>query len=188
MIDKTEKVAASKVRAIANSSSTDQPIVVEFHGSPSWAINLPFYLKCALALIVGLGIVWKSAAWPTLVPLFMLMAGTVAIAIAVGMRAASTAQTQIVIDSVRMTMRYGIVSRRVASVELYRVQNVECLSRWWERLLGFGTLIVESSDVNHPRWTFRGIPDVEALREWINLAAIARRDARGIREVNMGRV
>jgi Bacterial PH domain len=188
MIDKTDNDSASKVRAIANPSSTDQPIVVEFHGSPSWAINLPFYLKCALALIVGLGIVWKSAAWTTLVPLFTMIAGTVGIAIAVGMRAASTAQTQIVIDTVRMTMRYGIVSRRVASVELYRVQNVECVSRWWERLLGFGTLIVESSDVNHPRWTFRGIPDVEALREWINLAAIARRDARGIREVNMGRV
>ncbi len=58
MIDKTEKVAASKVRAVANPSSTDQPIVVEFHGSPSWAINLPFYLKCTLALIGGLGIVW----------------------------------------------------------------------------------------------------------------------------------
>jgi membrane protein YdbS with pleckstrin-like domain len=188
MIDKTDNDSASKVRAIANPSSTDQPIVVEFHGSPSWAINLPFYLKCALALIVGLGIVWRFAAWTTLVPLFMLMAGTVAIAIAVGMRAASTARTQIVIDSVRMTMRYGIVSRRVASVELYRVQNVECVSSWWERVLGFGTLIVESSDVNHPRWTLRGIPDVEALREWMNLAAIARRDAKGIREVNMGQV
>ncbi len=188
MIDKTDNDSASKVRAVANPSSTDQPIVVEFHGSPSWAINLPFYLKCALAVIVGLGIVWKSAAWPTLVPLFMLMAGTVAIAIAVGMRAASTARTQIVIDSVRMTMRYGILSRRVASVEMYRVQNVECVSSWWERLMGFGTLVVESSDVNHPRWTLRGMPDVEVLREWMNLAAIARRDAKGIREVNMGRV
>jgi len=188
MIDKTDNDFASRVPAIANPSSTDQPIVVEFHGSPSWAINLPFSLKCTLALIVGLEIVWRFAAWTTLDPLFTMIAETVGIAIAVGMRAASTAQTQIVIDTVRMTMRYGIVSRRVASVELYRVQNVECVSRWWERLLGFGTLIVESSDVNHPRWTFRGIPDVEALREWINLAAIARRDAKGIREVNMGRV
>jgi len=34
----------------------------------------------------------------------------------------------------------------------------------------------------------RGMTDVEALREWMNLAAIARRDAKGIREVNMGRV
>jgi membrane protein YdbS with pleckstrin-like domain len=163
-------------------------MVTELQGSPSWAINLPFYLKCALALIIGLGIVWKSAAWPTLISFFILMAGTVGIAIAVGIRAASTAQTQIVIDSVRMTVRYGIVSRRVASVEMYRVQNVECVSSWWERPMGFGTLVVESSDVNHSRWTLRGMPDVEALREWMNLAAIARRDAKGIREVNMGRV
>ena len=185
---RTDHDFRSNVRAIAIPLSIDQPAVVEFHGSPSWAVNLPFYLRCALTLIVGLAVVWKSAAWPTLVPLFLLMAGTVGIAIAVGLRAATTAQTQIVIDSVRMTMRYGVFSRRVASVEMYRVQNVECVSSWWERLMGFGTLVVESSDVNHPRWTLRGMPDVEVLREWMNLAAIARRDAKGIREVNMGRV
>jgi uncharacterized membrane protein YdbT with pleckstrin-like domain len=162
--------------------------VVEFCGSPSWAVNLPFYMKCALALIVGLALVWELAAWPTLIPLFTMMTVTLGIAVAIGFRAATTAQTRIVIDSVRMTMRYGILSRRVASVELYRVQNVECTSSWWERLMGFGTLVVESSDVNHPRWTLRGMPDVEALREWMNLAAIARRDAKGIREINMGRV
>src|ERR1700712_5587926 len=185
---KTDHDFRSNVRAIAIPLSIDQPTMVEFHGSPRWAVNLPFCLKCALALIVGLAVVWESAAWPTLIPVLLLMAGTVGIAIAIGLRAATTAQTQIVIDSVRMTMRYGILRRRVASVEMYRVQNVECVSSWWERLMGFGTLVVESSDVNHPRWTLCGMPDVEALREWMNLAAIARRDAKGIREVNMGRV
>jgi membrane protein YdbS with pleckstrin-like domain len=188
MINRTDNDFGNMACVFAGTASIDQPMVTEFQGPPCWAINLPFYVKCALALTVSSAIVWRFAAWPTLVPLFILMAGTVGIAIAVGMRAASTAQTQIVIDSVRMTMRYGILSRRVASVEMYRVQNVECVSSWWERLMGFGTLVVESSDVNHPRWTLRGIPDVEALREWMNLAAIARRDAKGIREVNMGRV
>jgi membrane protein YdbS with pleckstrin-like domain len=185
---RTDHDFRSNVRAIAIPLSIDHPTVVEFHGSPTWAVNLPFYLKCALPLIVGLVVAWESAAWATIIPLFLLMAGAVGIAIAIGLRAATTAQTNIVIDSVRMTLRYGILSRRVASVEMYRVQNVECVSSWWERLMGFGTLVVESSDVNHPRWTLRGMPDVEALREWMNLAAIARRDAKGIREVNMGRV
>jgi uncharacterized membrane protein YdbT with pleckstrin-like domain len=188
MINNTDNDFGIAVRAVAGSTSIDQPTVIEFQGSPSWAINLPFYLKWKKALIVVLAVIWKSATWTTPLLFFMLIAGTVGIAIAVGMRAASTAQTQIVIDSVRMTMRYGILSRRVASVEMYRVQNVECVSRWWERLMGFGTLVVESSDVNHPRWTLRGMPNAEALREWMNLAAIARRDAKGIREVNMGRV
>jgi hypothetical protein len=185
---RTDRDFCSNVLTNAIPLPIDQPTVVEFHGSPRWAVNLPFYLKCAFALIVGLAVVWESDAWPTLIPLLLLMAGTVGIAIAIGLRAATTAQTQIVIDSVRMTMRYGILSRRVASVEMYRVQNVECVSSWWERLMGFGTLVVESRDVNHPRWTLRGMPDVEALREWMNLAAIARRDTKGIREVNMGRV
>ena len=110
------------------------------------------------------------------------------VGVAAALRAATTAYTEIVIDSVRLTYRTGILTRRVASVEMYRVQNVECVSDWWERLLGFGTLVVESSDVNHPRWILRGMNNVESLREWMNQAAIARRDAKGIREVNMGRV
>jgi len=175
---------SATTRGIATTAKTDGPTTVEFYGSPSWAVNLPFYMKCALAVIVGLALVWESAAWPTLIPLFAVMTATLGIVVAIAIRAATTAQTRIVIDSVR----YGILSRRVASVELYRVQNVECVSSWWERLMGFGTLVVESSDANHPRWTLRGMPDVEALREWMNLAAISRRDAKGIGEINMGRV
>lgn len=178
----------SRSRTVAVPPTVEDPTVVEFHGSPTWAVNFPFYVQCALVLILGLVLVWELAAWSTLIPLFALMTGTIVMAVAICLRAATTAQTHIVIDSARMTMSYGILNRRVASVELYRVQNVECVSSWWERLIGFGTLIVESSDVNHPRWTLRGMPDVEALREWMNLAAIARRDAKGVREVNMGRV
>jgi hypothetical protein len=122
------------------------------------------------------------------IPVIAFGIGFLGTVLAMTLRGATTAQTTIMIDSQRMTVRYGILTRRVASVELYRLQNVECVSNWWERLLGFGTLIVDSSDVNHPRWVLRGMPDVEVLREWMNRAAIARRDAKGIREVNMGRV
>ena len=36
-----------------------------------------------------------------------------------------TAYTRIVIDDERLTWRAGILTRRVTSVELFRIQNVE---------------------------------------------------------------
>ncbi len=161
---------------------------VVFLGSPNWAVNLPFFLKCGSVVVVATFAAFAALSVASPVP---LVAAVVVLTAASGvavLRVATTAYTEIMIDSVRLTYRTGILTRRVASVELYRVQNVECVSAWWERLLGFGTLVVESSDVNHPRWILCGMNNVEFLREWMNQAAIERRDVKGIREVNMGRV
>jgi membrane protein YdbS with pleckstrin-like domain len=175
-------------RDVTTRFSQEAGQVIEFQGSPNWAINLPFFLKCGCAAALSMWTAFGTAGLASSLPLVASLAALVAVAGSVALRAATTAYTEIVIDSVRLTYRTGILTRRVASVEMYRVQNVECVSEWWERLFGFGTLVVESSDVNHPRWILRGMNNVESLREWINQAAIARRDAKGIREVNMGRV
>ena len=59
---------------------------------------------------------------------------------------------------------------------------------WWLRPFGIGTVIALTSDSNNPHWRLPGMPDAEQLRDSLNLAAIALRDAKGIREVNMGRI
>ncbi|MCP3707173.1 hypothetical protein M3I54_09300 [Paraburkholderia sp. CNPSo 3274] len=49
-------------------------------------------------------------------------------------------------------------------------------------------MIVLTSDSNNPQWRLPGMRSAEQLRDELNIAAIALRDAKGIREVNMGRV
>ncbi|CAG9255259.1 hypothetical protein PCAR4_390089 [Paraburkholderia caribensis] len=49
-------------------------------------------------------------------------------------------------------------------------------------------MIALTSDSNNPHWRLPGMRDAEQLRDSLNLAAIALRDAKGIREVNMGRI
>jgi membrane protein YdbS with pleckstrin-like domain len=183
-----ERERSRSSRDVTTTFSQEAGQVVEFQGSPNWAINLPFFLKCGCAGVLATWTAWGTAGLASPLPLVASLLALMVVGVAAALRAATTAYTEIVIDSVRLTYRTGILTRRVASVEMYRVQNVECVSDWWERLLGFGTLVVESSDVNHPRWILRGMRDVEPLREWMNRAAIVRRDAKGIREVNMGRV
>lgn len=161
---------------------------IAFNGSPVWMINLPLLMQCVLVeLLLVVAVVYVSAhawilPWPVLVALLACPLGLAAY------RICETELTHIVIDSARLTWRSGILTRHVASVELFRIQNVEASIGWWQRVLGFGTLIIESSDANHPLWILHGMPDAEALRDALNSYALALRDARGIREFNVGRV
>ncbi|MBK3786042.1 PH domain-containing protein [Paraburkholderia aspalathi] len=151
-------------------------------------INLPLIMKCVLlAVLMTIAIVFVGSRgwilpWPVLI---VLPAGPFAV---MAYRIGETEFTHIVIDGARLTWRGGLLTRRVASVELFRIQNVEAISTWWQRGLGFGTLVIESSDANHPLWILPGMPDAELMRDALNRRALALRDARGIREFNVGRV
>ncbi|MCA8228253.1 PH domain-containing protein [Burkholderia vietnamiensis] len=161
---------------------------VLFGGSPVWMVNLPFLLGRAVIAVVFVGTAAVAAhggipfAWPfTCICLSIL--GLTAL-----YRIVETRMVTVVVDSERMTYSRGVFTRMTGSVELYRIQTVECTSVLWQRLLGFGTLIVYSSDVNHPRWEIPGVRDLDARRLLLNRAAISSRHAKGIREFNMGRV
>jgi uncharacterized membrane protein YdbT with pleckstrin-like domain len=160
---------------------------VIFDGTPSQIINLPVFIKGVVAAGIVIGAyVYAIMHWP--VPWFVPALALLLIGVGVVVTYLRTAFTEIVIDTARITVRQGILSRRVQSLELFRIQDVTSLHPWWQRLFDIGTVIVLSSDSNNPQWRLSGMRDAEQLRSDLNRAAIALRDAKGIREVNMGRV
>ncbi|MDR6412220.1 UNVERIFIED_ORG: membrane protein YdbS with pleckstrin-like domain [Burkholderia sp. 1595] len=160
---------------------------VIFNGTPSQVINLPVFIKGAFAaVIVFAAYLYAMMRWP--VPWFVPALALFLIGVGVVVAYLRTAFTEIVIDTARITLRQGILSRRVQSIELFRIQDVTSLHPWWQRLFSIGTVIVLTSDSNNPHWRLPGMRDAEQLRDDLNRAAIALRDAKGIREVNMGRV
>ncbi|MFM0068902.1 PH domain-containing protein [Paraburkholderia aspalathi] len=160
---------------------------VIFSGTPSEAINLPVFIKgVVVAVIVIAAYVCALTRWP--VPWFVPALALFVIGVGVVVTYLRTAFTEIIIDTPRITVREGILSRRVQSLELFRIQDVTSLHPWWQRLFGIGTVIVLSSDSNNPHWRLAWMCDAEQLRSDLNRAAIALRDAKGIREVNMGRI
>jgi len=160
---------------------------VIFSGTPSQAINLPVFIKGAFAAVIAFAAhLYAMMHW--LVPWFVLVLALLLIGVGVVVAYLRTAFTEIVIDTARITPRQGILSRRVQSIELFRIQDVTSLHPWWRRLFNIGTVIVLTSDSNNPHWRLPGMRDAEQLRDDLNRAAIALRDAKGIREVNMGRV
>jgi membrane protein YdbS with pleckstrin-like domain len=158
-----------------------------FSGTPSQVVNLPAYLKGVVgAIIVLVAYLYAATRWP--VQWYAPLIGLLLIAAGVVLAYLRTACTEIIIDTARITCRQGIFSCRVESLELFRIQDVTSLHPWWQRPFGIGTVIALTSDSNNPHWRLPGMRAAEQLRDSLNRAAIALRDTKGIREVNMGRI
>ncbi|QQC67845.1 PH domain-containing protein [Paraburkholderia ginsengisoli] len=161
---------------------------IAFNGSPVWMVNLPLMLRCLASslLLSAAAIDAASRGWSLIWPVCVVMLAYPLLLLLY--RVWETELTHIVIDDARLTWHGGILTRRVASVELYRIENVEARSDWWERIFGFGTLVIESSDVNRPLWVLRGLPEVERLRDALTEYVVAVHNTMGIGKFNVGRV
>lgn len=160
---------------------------VIFSGTPSQVINVPAFAKGIVAMVIILtAYIYSIGRWP--VPWFVPIAAVVIVTAGVGLAYLQTAFTEIIIDTERITRRQGILNRRVSSLELFRIQDVTSVHPWWQRPFGVGAVVVMTSDSNNPLWKLSGMQNAEQLRDELNQAAIALRDFKGIREVNMGRI
>ena len=117
----------------------DGPVAVApgviFSGTPSQVVNLPIYIKGAVSAIVVFA-AYLHAQTRCLVSWFAPVAALMAIAVGVVVAYLRTAFTEIIIDAARITRRQGILSRRVQSLELFRIQDVTSLHPWWQRPFG----------------------------------------------------
>lgn len=163
-----------------------QPTVI-FHGTPSQIINLSDLFATSATLgTLGVLFSWVVTRWPispavVIAPFLLCLARLARVFV-------ETALTEIVIDMERISCRQGILTRKVSSLDLFRIQDVISLHPWWQRVFNVGTVVILTSDSNNPRWCLPGMVNAEQMRNALNRAAIALRDDRGIREVNMGRV
>lgn len=161
---------------------------VLFEGSPAVASTLPTFIRCSLASVgavvlaawlesEGLAYAWWLWVVVTAACLARLTSGLLRIAC-----------TRVIVDGQRIRVSAGILQREVTSLELFRIQNVWSVVRWWQRPFGIGDLVIETSDPRHPTWRLAGLPAPEQLRDALNEAAVALRISRGVREINVGQV
>ena len=155
---------------------------VLFAGKPSQLINLPAFIKASLIFgflgwVSSLGLHWVLVAIPACLLLLFL-----------AVRWLDTHFTEFTIDAERITLRTGILSKAINSLEIFRIQDVTSFHPWWLRPFGLGTVVLATTDSNNPRWYLRGMQRPEQLRVQLNRAALDLRDLKGIREVNMAHV
>ena len=132
-----------------------------WEGSPSQVTNLGTYVVCALLFFLVVPVLYAIWRW------------------------IETRCFRYTVSDQRIRVTQGVFSKRTDSIELYRVKDVVLLQPFFLRLFGLGNVELRTSDMTSPLLTMRAVPGPAALREKVLLAAEARRDAKGVRELDV---
>lgn len=88
----------------------------------------------------------------------------------------TTRSSRCIIRSTRIDTQMGILNRKYDSVDLLRVHDVQLQQSFIQRLLGVGTVVIQSSDPSSPVLELYMIPQARAVYDYITtrLPEIAR--------------
>ncbi len=85
----------------------------------------------------------------------------------------------------RLKVRTGVLSKRQEELELYRVKDTSLEIPFFLRLFGLAHVVLYSSDASHSVMRLRAIPDAERVRDQIRGLVEKRREAKGVRELDV---
>jgi uncharacterized membrane protein YdbT with pleckstrin-like domain len=131
---------------------------VVFEGHPSWRALLAFYLAGAVAAL-AVAVVWA-------------LVGSAGAAVAVGLAIFAVVLvvgylrrigTRYLITTQRLTIRRGMLSRRVQQTRIERVQNVNTEQSFLERLMRVGTVDFDTAGSDDSEFRFVGVADPGAI-------------------------
>jgi len=151
-------------------------------GTPSQLQHLGLYTLCGAAavalVVVSIGLRTTVPAW---IPLVLVLAPV----LVAGQRFLQTACERITLTDQRLILRRGILSRTTDYVELYRIKDSHFTQSVVERMLGLGTIRLRTTQDSAPNVELAGMRSPEALWNQIRGLVEARRDAKGVRELDM---
>ena len=101
-------------------------------------------------------------------------------------RALVTRNTRYELTSQRLKTTRGVFNRITDDVELYRVKDTHFQQTVWQRMVGIGDIVLSTSDTSTPIVTLADIRDADGVRERIRTLVEQRRDAKRVRELDVG--
>lgn len=93
--------------------------------------------------------------------------------------------TRITLTSQRLKIRSGFFNRVTEEIELYRVKDWTTSEPLFQRVLGFGSVTVVTSDRTTPEITYRWIKDTRGFTEKLRDAVEAVRDRKRVRTLEV---
>ena len=165
----------------ATVTSNEQEV---WSGTPSQLRHVSLYTLCALvglALVVAAIVLAQRSSTLWWLPLVLVL---LPLALA-GKRYLQTNFERITLTDQRLILRHGILSRSTDYVELYRIKDSHFTQPFAERMLGLGTIRLRTTQDSAPVVELTGMRTPEALWNQIRTLVEARRDAKGVREIDM---
>ncbi|MFZ4576966.1 MAG: PH domain-containing protein [Myxococcota bacterium] len=88
--------------------------------------------------------------------------------------------TRVRVTDQRVILKTGLFTLRTENFELYRVTDITVVEPFGERLLGFGRVVLLSSDRTEGHLELRGLRNVERLADQIRHAIEVQKQARRV--------
>lgn len=154
--------------------STEENLL--WKGSPSQWTNFGTYFFCLLIAAVIVVAYFVTTAGPLVLVALVAPLGFILA------RWLATGSIVYEITTERVRVITGILSRRTAELELYRVRDYTVVEPFWQRLIGRGNLILESADRSTPLLVLHAVPRVAALKDQIRTHTERLRQLRGVRD------
>jgi uncharacterized membrane protein YdbT with pleckstrin-like domain len=88
------------------------------------------------------------------------------------------------ITSRRIEIESGLLSKRVDTIELWRVRDAEFHQSLIERMLGVSSILVTAHDGTFPVLEIRGVPGDRAIYDRLMAAVMDARQQRGVMNLN----
>ena len=101
-------------------------------------------------------------------------------------RALVTKNTSYVLTDQRLKATRGVFNRVTDDLELYRVKDTHFQQTFWQRMAGIGDIVLSTSDTTTPIVVLADIRDAEGVRETVRGLVEKRRDAKRVRELDVG--
>jgi uncharacterized membrane protein YdbT with pleckstrin-like domain len=163
-----------------NSLTEDEKIVLEFH--PHWSTLVTTIFWAIVSVVVAGVVIFFIPDGDSQMLIRLIVAGVGVLAIIVVgflpfLRWVTTSYT---LTNRRFVMRHGILSRSGRDIPLIRVNDVSFQHNLIERMLGTGTLVVESGG-EHGQLVLKKIPRVEHTQSTLYRIVEELTDGDGIR-------
>jgi len=101
-------------------------------------------------------------------------------------RALVTRNTRYLLTDQRLKNTHGVFNRVTDDLELYRVKDTHFQQTFWQRMVGIGDIVLSTSDTTTPTVVVADIRDAEGVRERVRALVEQRRDAKRVRELDVG--
>jgi uncharacterized membrane protein YdbT with pleckstrin-like domain len=101
-------------------------------------------------------------------------------------RALVTKNTRYDLTDQRLKTTVGVFNRVTDDLELYRVKDTHFQQTFWQRMAGIGDIVLSTSDTSTPIVVMADIRGAEAVRETVRGLVEKRRDAKRVRELDVG--
>lgn len=169
-----------------NVSPSPDVEVVFYEGSPKLRGELALVFQCfvAAAVVIGIG-----------VGLFMFIENFpwwgLAIAIVIGLLVLIlplllVRKNRYKISNYRIDYEQGLISKRIDTIELWHVDDVQMRQGVIDRMLGVGTINIHSNDATNPILPLRSLPEPRKLYDAIKQRVIAVKRQRGVIKMDGG--